>query len=649
MNRKERRAAAKRNDTAGAPLASVPIPNLFAEAVRRHQIGQAFDAEVLCRAVLARDVGHAGSLHLLGRIAMQRGLFEEAAAQFRKAAEARPGLPIGHHSLGEALAAAGRPEDAAAAFARALALKPDFAEAQKDLGVVLMAQGKFKPASACFARALELVPELAENFADTCATLLKVNPVLGSAVARAAAAWPRLASADELLGAAGLAAVADDPMLFGVLKTTPVRDPGLEWFLTSMRAALLKRASEAPDDSDDSVLGFCCALARQCFNNEYAFAEHADELSLLTRQTKLLLDGIERRNPIPPLRIAAVASYVSLSTLPNGRQLLAGAWPEAIDQLLTQQIREVDEERRLRETIPRLTPIAGEIAQAVRQQYEENPYPRWVVPPTPAAEVTVDEYLRSRFPQAAFRPIGDRASVDILVAGCGTGEHSIGTARRYRGAQVLAIDLSLSSLSYAQRKTRELGLRNIEYAQADVLALGSIGRSFDVIDASGVLHHLSDPAAGWRELLKLLRPDGLMRIGLYSERGRAEIVTARQFIAERGFEPTSAGIRSCRQALLASPLRDLTRYADFFNTSGCRDLLFHVQEHRFSIPQIKAFLDTHKLAFIGFELDPGTVRQYQTRYRNERSTGDLECWDAFERDRPNTFAGMYQFWCQWET
>jgi SAM-dependent methyltransferase len=219
-------------------------------------------------------------------------------------------------------------------------------------------------------------------------------------------------------------------------------------------------------------------------------------------------------------------------------------------------------------------------------------------------------------------------------------------ARRYKGAQVLAIDLSLSSLSYAQRKTRELGLKNVEYAQADILALGSIGRSFDVIDSSGVLHHLSDPMAGWRQLLGLLRPGGLMRVGVYSERGRADIVAGRRFIAERGFDPTAADIRRCRQELLASPLRALIRYSDFFSTSGCRDLLFHVQEHRLAIPQIKEFLDAQRLAFIGFELDAAALRDYRAKFPNDQSMTDLECWDAFERDRPDTFAAMYQFWCQ---
>ncbi len=647
MNRKERRAAGKRSPAGSAAPAQAQAAHLFSEAIRLHQSGQVFDAEALCREVLARDGGHAGSLHLLGVIAMQRGLANEAVAHFRKAVELRPEIAVGHHSLGKALAAAGRPEVAAVAFEQALALKPDFAEACKDLGMMLMAQGRLKDASARFARALELVPELSENSGDTIATLRAVNPALGEGVARAAAVWPKLVPPDELLGAPGWAGLASDPMLLGVLSITTVRDTGLEWFLTSLRAAALKRAADAPDDADENVLRFCCVLAHQCFNNEYVFAESAEEVALLERQKALLLDALANNSVIPPLRVAALATYRPLFSLPEAQRLLARAWPAALDKVLTRQIREVEEERRARDSIPRLTAIGGEVTNAVRQQYEENPYPRWVMAPSQPATMTVDEYLKGRFPLAPFRPVGGGAGVNILIAGCGTGEHSIGTARRYQDARVLAIDLSLSSLTYAERKTRELGLRNIEYAQADVLALESLGRSFDLIDASGVLHHLSDPAAGWRVLLTLLKPGGLMRIGLYSELGRADIVAARQFIAGHGFGSTADDIRRCRQELLASPLRaSLIRYPDFFSTSGCRDLLFHVQEHRLGIPQIREFLAAQKLAFVGFELDGRGLLDYAAKNPGDRPMTDLGCWDSFERERPDTFAGMYQFWCQ---
>ena len=70
------------------------------------------------------------------------------------------------------------------------------------------------------------------------------------------------------------------------------------------------------------------------------------------------------------------------------------------------------------------------------------------------------------------------------------------------------------------RKTRELGVSSIEYAQADLLKLGSLGKQFDVIEAGSVLHHLADPWTGWRTLLSLLRPGGFMLLGLYSNIAR---------------------------------------------------------------------------------------------------------------------------------
>ena len=117
----------------------------------------------------------------------------------------------------------------------------------------------------------------------------------------------------------------------------------------------------------------------------------------------------------------------------------------------------------------------------------------------------------------------------------------------------------------------------------------TIGRSFDVIDCSGVLHHMADPLEGWRVLLSLLRPGGLMHLGFYSEAGRDDVVAARSFIADRGFGSTPAEIRRCRQELLKTPLASVTRFSDFFSTSECRDLLFHVHEARMTIPAIKTF------------------------------------------------------------
>ena len=238
-------------------------------------------------------------------------------------------------------------------------------------------------------------------------------------------------------------------------------------------------------------------------------------------------------------------------------------------------------------------------------------------------------------------------ALEVLVAGCGTGWHAIGIAQKYQGARVLAVDLSLSSLCFAKRKTPAPLAERIEYVQGDILKLGAIGRSFDVIDASGVLHHMADPLEGWRILLNLLRPGGIMHLGFYSELGRRDVVAARAFIAERGYASTPADIRRCRQDLLKTPLGSVARFTDFFSTSECRDLLFHVQESRMTIPAIKAFIDGHGLKFIGFDLHDTAAQNFRALFANAGwSMSDLDRWHAVETQYPDTFSGMYQLWVQ---
>jgi 2-polyprenyl-3-methyl-5-hydroxy-6-metoxy-1,4-benzoquinol methylase/transposase-like protein len=524
---------------------------------------------------------------------------------------------------------------AARCYKRLLALEPDHAEAANNLAQVLQAQGRLGEASFYFARTLEAMPQLLGEFGPVRGTLMTVLPALGEAVRRADAAWPQRLPIAQLFGEAGLKAVAADPLLLTVLGSTPVRDIGLERLLTSLRAALLDSA-EHP--SDDSILAFCCALARQCFINEYVFATTPGEDGRIERLKKNLRD-------LSAMQLAAVAMYEPLHSLPDAETLLERTWPRVVEEVLTQQLREPNEERALHATIPKLTPIDDDTSQRVRQMYEENPYPRWVLAPRGTEPRPVDLYLRQLFPTAAFTPLGKTGGLDVLVAGCGTGWHAIGMAQVLQNARVLAIDLSLASLAYAKRRTP--ASLAIDYAQADILALAALERRFDVVDASGVLHHMADPFAGWRALAGLLRPNGLMHLGLYSELGRRDVVAARAFIAARGYGASPAEIRRARQDLLATPLAAITRIGDFFSTSECRDLLFHVQESRTTIPAIKAFLGGHGLTFIGFEFGEAQLRRYRALFAEKGwSTSDLDRWHEIETGDPDTFSGMYQFWVQ---
>jgi tetratricopeptide (TPR) repeat protein/SAM-dependent methyltransferase len=624
----------------------------------------------------------------LGNVLLREGRFEEAAARYRRGVAARPEYAEGHSNLGVALAALGRGDEAAAHYWRALALKPQLVEVYRNLGRLLLAQGDLARAFALSHRGLAVaetqegkafflqcatrlpsVPEdvalrddlarlvtraLAEGWtrpseiAGLAAMLIRSGPA-DACIARAAAAWPRRLGQTELGSADELAAILGSPLLRALLQAAPVQDSAIERFLTNARAVLLATALAAGAEGADAqaALDFLCALAQQCFLNEYVFAVSVEELQQLANLQQKIEAALASATAIPAIWLIVVAAYAPLHTLANAAALTERSWPDPVARVIREQVNEPGEERRVRTLLPALTPISDEVSIVVRQQYEEAPYPRWLKPAPVGQPTSVVWYLRNQFPQAPMSGSHERSTVDVLIAGCGTGQHTLETAQRFAGANVLAIDLSLASLGYAARKASELGIGNIEFAQADILELGGIGRSFDLIEASGVLHHLRDPGQGLRVLNALLRPGGYMHLALYSAAARADVRAGRALIVERGWRPIPEDIRDCRQEILSlpdnHPAKSVSGYSDFYAMSECRDLLFHVQEHQLAIPQIKSLLAENGLTFIGFAGPPWL--NYQTRFPGG-AMHDLDQWHLLEQEHPKMFVNMYEFWAQ---
>ena len=479
---------------------------------------------------------------------------------------------------------------------------------------------------------------------------IKANPAAGRCLERAVASWPTALSKADLFGTEGLAALATDDLLSAVLENTPAAGLDFEHFLALARRALLVDvlASPSPEKADPFLLRFCCGIARQCYINEYVYGCTTEECDGVTWLREAIAGLIADARPVPGAWVAAFACYSPLSSLPDCTSL-AGAMARApLAGLYAQQVREPSQECTYRAALKQLTPIDDDTSRSVRSQYEEYPYPRWVRSPSTGGAVRFSAFAASElgleFPRLARRD----DNIDVLIAGCGTGQQSIETAKKFRPARILAVDLSSASLAYAMRKTRERGLANIEYAQADILRLESIGRTFDFIECIGVLHHLEDPMAGWRALRSRLRPGGVMHIGLYSQLARRDIAAAQDLIVADGYEATTEGIRRFRLDLQLldrwRPYRILTAMEDFYDTSGCRDLLFHAKEHRFTLPQIKACLAELELDFLKFNVDSAVQQRYSLQYPGELARADLNCWTQFEVENPGTFLTMYNFY-----
>ncbi len=366
------------------------------------------------------------------------------------------------------------------------------------------------------------------------------------------------------------------------LATEVLSDWLSEVFITRLRRKLLEDAvgGVAPDPKRLSLLS---ALAIFCANAEYVLAESPQETAMVAKLN-------------PAAKVA--------------------------DGLIFDCYRKSESEDLPVSEVPSAGAIADATSRDVQAMYEENPYPRWSVLPDCAP---------------------DDAPVELLVAGCGTGREALVEAKRYRRGRVTGIDLSRVSLAYALARAREHEVANLELFQADILQVAALGRTFDRIRCSGVLHHMKEPVIGLRALREVLRPGGTIRLMLYSKAARRATLAARALARELGVPPTFDGIRRFREVVAAlpgdHPAHDVISSTDFYSISGTRDLIFHVQEHNYTIPEVAALVADAGLEIANFGYGGKPKARFEAMGFTDPS--DLAAWEKTEARFPSTFMNMY--------
>ncbi|WP_430472904.1 tetratricopeptide repeat protein [Thalassospira lucentensis] len=640
------------------------------------------DAEESYRRAIAIKPDYAAAHKNLGALFASNNKLDAGLDCYRKTVSLVPNSAEGHKAIGDILTKQQRYEEALESYLKARAINPMDADVLTSAGIALQFLSRHQEALKLHSQATNFCPgedrhwtafsdcvsgmtfsSTNDDLETSLLALLEKNDLspatlmfpIVSALRHREEFTRLLDTSDTMSGDApsflsDIKILTQSQLFMRLLARVPIADLRIERLLTALRRALLSKMSQGEDLHNE--IDFIAALAQQCFINEYAYTIDEEEQGNLEDLKYRIEDLFARNQDISPYLWLLVGCYEPLKNIPWKSDIPVPENDGQISQAYRLQVTEPATERELSETIPQITEIQDATSQSVRAQYEENPYPRWVhtsrLTPKPIKDVLcapplsfkLDEYTAPQAP-------------DTLVAGCGTGQHAIQAASRFSGTKVTAVDLSLGSLSYAFRKTREMGLKNIEYIQGDILQLGKIGKTFDMIECGGVLHHMAEPLKGWEVLVSLLRDNGLMKIGLYSEKGRPDIIAARNFIEQGGYGASASEIRRCRQDIVAAAekgdpeLIQLCMRGDFYSLSPCRDLIFHVQEHRFTIPKIARALDTLGLEFIGFETPtPQTLVQFRKENPECPPSLVLNRWHRFEERFPDTFRGMYQFWCR---
>jgi len=433
------------------------------------------------------------------------------------------------------------------------------------------------------------------------------------------------------------------PLFLKMISVSLICDLDIERILQDLRSSILSSIFNLK--SNQNLLNFQSALALHCFTNEYIYSPTLEENNALDHLENEIKKQVTCGKQPETHFLLCLASYKPLNECDWSSLIINNL---NLNEVFKRQIQEPNSEKRLELKTNNQQMITDKVSKIVQQQYEENPYPRWINSHLRLFPLSIAEVIAETQIKLNNSSIININNPKILVAGCGTGQEAIHTATLYKNSNVLAIDLSNTSLKYAKRKTKELGIKNIEYIQFDILDLKKINKKFDIIICAGVLHHMHNPLKGWSTLTACLNDGGLMYIGLYSKFARKEIINLRNEIIEKKIKSNNTEIKSYR-ALLCKSISEknnwLTHLQDFYSTSMFRDLLFHTQEKQFTLQEIKKSISDLGLTFCGFE-DFRILDLFKKDNNSLYDLYNLDKWHLFETKNPHIFGGMYQFWCQ---
>jgi SAM-dependent methyltransferase len=243
----------------------------------------------------------------------------------------------------------------------------------------------------------------------------------------------------------------------------------------------------------------------------------------------------------------------------------------------------------------------GPLADVVSDQYR-----KWVYPdPITDLPAWLENNWQWFDPSHAYRlfwPDRDyRPDMDILVAGCGTSQAAV-FAYTNPDADIVGIDISQPSLDHHHHLRDKYRLRNLELHLLPIEDVGTLGRDFDLVVSTGVLHHLADPGRGMQALAGCLRPEGVAAIMIYARYGRTGVEMLQSVFRDLGLVQDEASLAVVRDTLASlpqeHPLRSYLAIApDLSSDAGLVDTFLHGRDRSYTVDDCLGLVASAGLTF----------------------------------------------------
>lgn len=252
--------------------------------------------------------------------------------------------------------------------------------------------------------------------------------------------------------------------------------------------------------------------------------------------------------------------------------------------------------------------VLDESTNKVVEFYREAPFPNYKSDDNKSTilEKGDKSYLAREFKKF----IGYKKN--ILEVGCGTGQlsiyFSIGTNNN-----VVGLDPTIYSLDLAANFAEKNEINNVEFINADIFDDVLKDEFFDFLWCNGVLHHTKDPYGAFKIMIKSLKKEGYVLIGLYNKIGRIRTLVRKYIYKIFGLKILS---------LLDPTLKNL-KISEDEKKSWVRDQYLHPIESLHTLDEVLKWFDENNIEFINSIPSSDFEEGYSNNLFKKKSKGSL--------------------------
>ena len=288
-----------------------------------------------------------------------------------------------------------------------------------------------------------------------------------------------------------------------------------------------------------------------------------------------------------------------------------------------------------------------DVTRMVARQYEAYSYP----PPIADIDSLVARGDYQIGDPSLFAPMlwperPRRENLRIFVAGCGSSQ-AAWLARTNPTSEVTGLDLSEASLAHQRYLQDRHRIKNLKLMQGDILEAPDVGRDFDLVVCTGVLHHTADPPAGMRALESVLARDGALVCMLYAPGRRTGVYIMQDVFRRMGLTQSAEDIAFARRVLDALPPAHFARWymegaKELEHDAAMVDTFLHPQDRAYTVPQIFELVEDAGLRFQSWVENSVYYARGETELAQKLyELPDREQWAAMEMLSPGT--GVHDF------